>query len=346
MKTIEMFKPGILILIGIFLIGSLVIASADESLLEGGDSFNNAVQIEPVSYDCTISKDNPDYYKIINITPGQKLIIKAGIPAVESGSANRKMELSLYDEENQQLMLDKEHLIPDEIGTLTVFRTTSSIKSSNIFYLKIQEEIRTTDDPYSYTLDISIEDCFDADSQTDAGNIFDTALEITPGDYKGYLEIDDGDDDKDIYVISMQSGENLDVTITPKGYAKFKVIIYDQDRVKASEEISANNGAIVRTSYNSSISQDIYLEINKRLISSDKEYSLVLALEAEEVTETESTESATEKTSVEEASTEEVSIKDTHTEEASGDDSEGLPGFGVVFALGGLLTVICLLMRR
>jgi len=251
------------------------------------------------------------------------------------------MELSLYDEENQQLMLDEEHLIPDEIGTLTVFRTASSIKSSNIFYLKIQEEIRTTDDPYSYTLYISIEDYFDADSQTDAGNIFDTALEITPGDYKGYLEIDDGDDDKDIYIISMQSGENLDVTITPKGYAKFKVIIYDQDRVKASEEISANNGAIVRTSYNSSISQDIYLEINKRLISSDKEYSLILTLEAEEVTETESTESATEETS-----TEEASIEDTYTEEASGDDSEGLPGFEVIFALAGLLTVICLLKRR
>ncbi|MCD4816060.1 MAG: hypothetical protein K8R06_06635 [Methanosarcinales archaeon] len=341
MKTMEMFKPGILILMGIFLIGSLVIASADESLLEGGDSFNNAVQIEPGSYDCNISKDNPDYYKIINITPGQKLIIKADIPAVESGSANRKMELSLYDEENQQLMLDEEHLIPDEIGTLTVFRTASSIKSSNIFYLKIQEEIRTTDDPYSYTLYISIEDYFDADSQIDAGNIFDTALEITPGDYKGYLEIDDGDDDKDIYIISMQSGENLDVTITPKGYAKFKVIIYDQDRVKASEEISANNGAIVRTSYNSSISQDIYLEINKRLISSDKEYSLILTLEAEEVTETESTESATEETS-----TEEASIEDTYTEEASGDDSEGLPGFEVIFALAGLLTVICLLKRR
>ena len=62
MKTMEMFKPGILILMGIFLIGSLVIASADESLLEGGDSFNNAVQIEPGSYDCNISKDNPEYY--------------------------------------------------------------------------------------------------------------------------------------------------------------------------------------------------------------------------------------------------------------------------------------------
>lgn len=341
-----MFKTGILILIGIFLIGSLVIASADESLLEGGDSFNNAVQIEPGIYDCDISKDNPDYYKIINITPGQKLIIKADIPAVKSGSAVRKTELSLYDEENQQLMLDEEHLIPDENVILTVFRTASSIKSSNIFYLKIQEELRTTDDPYFYTLDISIEDYFDAASQTDAGNIFDTALEITPGDYQGYLEIDDGDDDKDIYIISMQSGENLDVTITPKADAKFKVTIYDQDRVKASEEISANNGAIVRTSYNSSISQDIYLEINKRLKSSDKEYSLVLALNAGEVNETESTESATEEASVEETSTEEASIEETSTEEASGDDSEGLPGFGMVFALAGLLTVVCLLKRR
>jgi len=350
MKTRDKIRPVLFILIGMLLFGSIGSVSANESITDGGDSFENAVLLEPGSYNGELSIEDPEYYSITNITPGQKLTIKVDIPEAGLDYPKRNTEIILYDQEKSKLKSEFKGVNGNEFGSLTVYWTSNSNEPSYSFYLKILEKyLASTEGPYSYIVDISIDDCFDADSQTDAGNTFNTALNTTPGEYTSYFEMESGDDKVDIYMLSMESGDKLDVTITPSDDAQFEVNIYDRDRVKMSGEYSANRGAIVKVSETSLSAQDVYIEIKKRLTSSsEKDYSLNIAVE--NGVETEQTESPTEDTSVEETQTEEIETEETEVEETQTEDTSNggssIPGFGLLITVTGLLTVGYLLLRR
>jgi len=360
MKTREKIRHVLFILIGMLLFGSIGSVSANESIIDGGDSFENAVLLEPGSYNGELSIEDLEYYSITNITPGQKLTIKVDIPEAGLDYPRRNPEIILYDQEKSKLKSEFKGVGGNEFGSLTVYWTSNSNEPSYSFYLKILEKyLASTEGPYSYIVDISIDDCFDADSQTDAGNTFDTALNTTPGEYTSYFEMESGDDKVDIYMLSLESGDKLDVTVTPSGDAQFEINIYDQDRIKMSGEYSANKGAIVKISETSPSAQDVYIEIKKRLgTSSDKEYSLNIAVE--NGVETEQTESPTEDTSAEETQTEEIETEETEAGETEAgetqtegtqteDTSNGgssIPGFGLLITVTGILTVGYLLLRR
>lgn len=65
----------------------------------------------------------------------------------------------------------------------------------------------------------------DANSGTDAGGTFSTALAISPGSYTGYLE--KNVDDNDYYKFTVNSGQTISITMTPPSSADFDIYLYN-----------------------------------------------------------------------------------------------------------------------
>lgn len=99
-------------------------------------------------------------------------------------------------------------------------------------------------------LALSIEDRFDGGSSTDAGDDFESALEVKPGTIAGFLRGGDGDDERDYYDIGpVAAGKEIKLKIVPPTDFSYRMTIYDQDRVRKLDKHSANPGAVVRLAW-------------------------------------------------------------------------------------------------
>jgi hypothetical protein len=78
----------------------------------------------------------------------------------------------------------------------------------------------------SYTIDVSLNGQNDAETGGDAGDDIGSATSITPGEYIGYLSIDDVED---WYSFSVNSGQGIYFNIVPMEKSDYDLHLYDPD---------------------------------------------------------------------------------------------------------------------
>jgi hypothetical protein len=208
------------------------------------------------------------------------------------------------------------------------------------FYVTVGLSIRAfKTDGFTYSLDISIEDLYDADSQTDAGDDFDKAIKSSSGSYKGFLAGDYGDDHKDIYQVSLDAGDKLNIKLTPKSDAEYDLSIYNEDRKEVAHTWSESSGVISRLSWTVPSSQDVYFAIERRHDTESREYSFGVSVEAGAIPTPTPTPTPT-STPTEQTQTPVTPSPPKTT------PIPPTPGFEAIFVIAGLLTMVYLLRRR
>jgi len=199
-------------LLAVMLFSSTQVASADPTELPtGGEGFDDAVELQlNDNYEGgSLASYEVEYFFITGIKPGQQVNIRGTFTT--STTYGACVVIDLYDEDRVKLRGIYE--APYGTDTYSFFWTCNSDEESYNYFIRTGSDYGSI---YSRTLEIWIENYYDANSGTDAGNTFDTALGITVGDYDGFLAGTAGDDHEDFYVISLGSGQELDVTITPQ----------------------------------------------------------------------------------------------------------------------------------
>ena len=339
MKRLKMF-----IFVGLVIIGTAGIVSAQQTLPGGGNGFDDAVEIDLGNYMTghDISADAPEHFKLTQrVNAGQLLTIKVTNSAVEYPTiiSNTK----LYDIDRAGLYSDHNNPLRNMNGASrsgSFLWLPGSQESSYTYYLSIGGGgILDTLAGTEYV--IMIEDNFDAGSQTDAGNTFETAMDIVPGTHKGYLSGSQGTDTKDIYRLPVEAGTALTVKVTPPTDGKRGFTLYNEDRIEIATEYPHNPGAIVKTTQEITYSGDIYIGIIP-YYDDYGEYTLDL-----EITTETGVPGGVEQDVIDHEESEDDYLAEYPDEESGLPEEEGrLPGFEVVFTVAGLLSVVFILKRK
>ena len=341
-----MTRLKIFILVGLVLIGTAGIVNAQQTLPYGGNGFYNAIEIDPGSYVTghDIPDDAPEYFKLTQkVNAGQLLTIKVRNPAVEYG--NEISNTKLYNTNRAALYLPYNNPLRNIIGpskSNSLLWLPGSQESSYTYYLTIGGG------GVAYTLEnteylIMIDDNFDAGSQTDAGDTFETAMEITEGTHNGYLSGSHGTDTKDLYRMTVEAGTALTVKVTPPSDRMREFTLYDEDRIEIAAEYPSNPGAIANTTQEITYSGDIYIGITP-YDDDYGEYTLDLEITNETgIAGGEGLEVTDEK---DEAGLPEDEAGLPEDEAGLPEDEGGLPGFEAIFTVAGLLSVAFLLKRK
>jgi hypothetical protein len=257
----------------------LVISSGIQTVsagpLGGGDSFENATEIySGYSADAWLDEGDEEYFYITG-NPGQTLVVKGSI--VSSG--NGKMHQSIYDEDKLVLnALEIKRLGSGHASSSSLMTTSlSSEKEQYKLYIRTKAKQYGSWGGIQYRLDVSVEEHYDANSGTDAGDTFDTAMNITQGNYEGFLSgyydvghggaawssKDRGNDHKDLYKLALESGEKINVKLIPSDDVKLNLKIYNEDRAEENSIQSPDTGVIFRTSWTAPSAQDVYVVIER-----------------------------------------------------------------------------------
>jgi hypothetical protein len=244
---------------------SFGIQTASAGPLGGGDSFENATQIySGHSVEAGLDGGDEDYFYIM-VNAGQTLVVIGSTLDANYGG----IQQSIYGEDKSVL---NEFEIRGALESALLSESLNSEKDSYKLYIRTES---TWDYFQHYSLDVSIEDHYDANSGTDAGDTFDTAMNITQGNYDGFLSgyysvhkgnwdsIDRGTDHKDLYNVSLDAGETINVKLTPPDDVKLKTTIYNQDRAEVNSTESPDTGVITRASWTAPSAQDVYVLIER-----------------------------------------------------------------------------------
>jgi len=257
-------------------------AAAATVLPSGGGDFDTAVAIEPGIYvtDHEIAQNAFEYFKI-SVEAGQGLTVKVTTPAGEYPYAG----VIVYDP--NQAEVGSQVIIGDSLAskTLTWLR---SYEDSSIFYVAVGNEYDANAVGTTYT--VSVDDYYDADSQTDAGGTFDTAFELdSAGTYQGYVVSEyGGTDEVDLYRLRFARGVEVTVTATPPSNATLGVAIYNNNREELAEGYSANDGAIAAASLSEPLASagDLYIEVHAKYETTEEPIAYTLKISTTEGTTT------------------------------------------------------------
>ena len=220
-------------------------AFAQQALLAGGTSFETAVLLESGTYRGSLAEDETTFYRVQG-NAGQEIKIET-----DSGDT----WLTLHNDGKEELQFSGSDRF--------VHWLSNSEKSIHSLYLKISNE--AFEPIESFTLQISLINRYDANSQTDAGDTFEKALNITTGEYQGYLAgtypmmTPKGDDFKDYYRISVKKGVTYTFKVTPPSADKISLELFNLNRESIDEKSSANSGAIVNLSLSPTADTDIFI---------------------------------------------------------------------------------------
>jgi len=266
----------------LLLVGLVGIASAQETLPKGGDDFETAVELELGNYvtDHDISRKTQEYFKLPIVKAGQMLVVKAtNLPTGVDLISNAV----LFNEARAMLVPGYDNPLDNIYGAglIGTYKwLPNSSQDSYGYYISIGGgDVNFTAEGTKY--DISIEDKFDAGSQTDAGDTFEKAMDITLGEYKAYLSGKLGTDTKDFYKVAVNKGETLTAKVTPPSEARMKVVVYDSNRGKLKEEYAPNPGAIITNSLAITRGGDVFVEVScdKYCSNNPINYTLNVAVE-------------------------------------------------------------------
>jgi hypothetical protein len=255
MRAIALF--GILVVVMLF-----GIQTTSAGPLGGGDSFENATLIYS-GYSSEHYYPEGDYYDIeffyTAVNPGQTLVVKGAIVTDEGG----RVVQSIHDE-NRPL---NDHYFVGGFVSDALQWSPNSEKNSYKIYIRIKNSCSGYGSGHGYRLNVTIEDHYDASSGTDAGDTFDATMNISQGSYDGFLSgnyyDDRGTDDKDFYNLSLESGEKINIALTPPDDVKLNLKIYNQDRTVVNSTQSPDKGVITRASWTAPSAQDVYILIER-----------------------------------------------------------------------------------
>ncbi len=247
-----------------------------DPLPKGGDRIETALPLTAGDYatDRVIAKGMREYFSVA-LRPGQTLTVEFRTP----DTANPYAGAAIHGEDGNLLV--KETII-GSAGTLkSITWTPGSMKDEYTYYIGVGNDYDANAEGTAYY--IKVEDNFDTGSATDAAEVFDNALEIEPGKYEGFSSGAMGDDKKDFYAISMNTGQKVSVKVKPETDTGFKVTIFDQDRVNVGSKSPANPGAITRVSWTAPEDQEVvYILVEPKSSpakSSVLKYDLDIAVE-------------------------------------------------------------------
>ncbi len=240
-KKIKIYLSSVLCLVGILSFSS---AFAQQVLPAGGSSFETATLLGPGAYQGSLVEDETTFYRV-QVNSGQEIKIETN-----SGDA----WLYLIDDKKEELQFGGSDKF--------VHWLSNSEKSTRSLYFKISNEAFES---ISFTLQISLTNYYDTNSQTDAGDTFEKALNITTGEYRGYLAgtypmmTPKGDDFKDYYKIPVKKGETYTFKVTPPSTDEISLELFNLNRESIDEKSSANSGAIVSLSLSPTANTDIFV---------------------------------------------------------------------------------------
>lgn len=266
------------VFLGMLLFGVIGIASAQQALPKGGDSFGTAVKLEPGNYQGgSLESREVEYFYVADIKPGQEIKIKGTFTA---GSTTYGANCILYlcDEDRVELggAMEAPYGTP---AVITVSWLSNSDKDTYKYYIKTGSDYNKL---ASHSLEISITDCFDVSSRADAGDSFEKSISIAPGEYTSYLSGEMGTDAKDFYKLSVQKGTTLTVKATPEGEARMRVVVYDNNRRILKDEYAPNPGAIITNSVPITKTGDVFAAVVCDKYCSNNIISYTLNITAEE----------------------------------------------------------------
>lgn len=268
---------GLIALLGVLCVSALGIGlvKAAQALPKGGDAFGTAVTIEPGSYltDREIAQDSYEYFKI-SVKAGQVLTLKFTTPAGGDPYAGGAVYNSLQEKVESEMIIGS-------AGASKTIIWAASAADAGTFYITVGSDYDVNATGVAYV--ISLDDHFDAGSQTDAGNTFETAMVLTaPGEYQGYLATEYlGTDLVDIYKLRVGKGAMVVVTVTPKAVdTRFEVTIYDSNQEELASKSSANKGAIVVVSLTEALTKtaDLYFKVDSKYWTTAEPISYTLKI--------------------------------------------------------------------
>ena len=149
--------------------------------------------------------DKEDWYSL-NLLEGQKITLQLAQP---SGG-----NFTIYLKKPESSSGVGSTTRQDNIRTLQYVAT-----ASGIWYIRVRRSSGEGD----YQLSVDIQNQNDAGSHQDAGNTFDEAIEITTGQFTGFLNISDKDD---CYKIYLQEGQIINLRLIFPPDARFSPFLY------------------------------------------------------------------------------------------------------------------------
>lgn len=228
-------KIKIYLLCAIILIGLLGnYTFAVSTIPVGGSSFGTATLLGPGTYQGSMIEEEITFYRV-QANAGQEIKVEIN---------SNDTWITIFNDKEEELQFGD--------GDEPVYWLPNSDKSTHSLYLKISNEAFAPIE--SFTLKISLINRYDANSQTDAGDTFEKALNITTGEYQGYLSgtyplmTPKGDDFKDYYKLSVKKGITYTFKVTPPSADEIGLELFSVNRESIDEKSSANSGAIVNLS--------------------------------------------------------------------------------------------------
>lgn len=237
-------------------VGTVLFSTAEAKAAEiakGGSAIETAVQITPGQYTgLPLAQDEKTFYKI-PVNAGQELKVVGRFKPETNEYGGTMNTIKLYNEDRKEV--DNEY--DGDGGTngynnVTVYGLVNSEKASQIYYIEVSDDTWGTQ---SGELDVTITDCFDAESKTDAGGSIEKALTIKSGSHKGYLSQDDTDD---YYSVPASAGK-FSIKVTPNSKITPTVEIYDQSKTKIAEQTSVNAGQIFTLTADLTKTENIFI---------------------------------------------------------------------------------------
>lgn len=234
----------------------LCFQTASAGSMNAGDSFDTATLIEPGFYEDEIT-EKEEKYSYIEIKPGQQFIFKTTFDESDLRGSSR-LNVEIFDMDRSKIRTN----VISQGCSKSFYYSTSSKKKSYKFYTKIDLDINEASNA-KYHTSVSIKDHFDANSETDAGDTFNDALSISPGNCEGYLSTnkESGNDLVDHYKLSIQSGDKVTVALTPSEEVHLCLSVYNENRECVKTEDSKDAGSIAKTQWIADSSQDIYIQV-------------------------------------------------------------------------------------
>ena len=245
-------------LLGIFVVTLILILTLFStkvyaaSIPTGGTAIDSAVTITAGTYTVGALTAEEEMYYSISLKAGQELVVTGTFQVAEEyhdyGTNNA---INIYDENKVAIVEEYE-----SAGTLMTASTlANSTKSTYTYYISIADDTWGT---ASGTLGIAVNDRYDANSSTDAGSTFDSAMTVAAGSYTGYLSATDIDD---YYTISGVAG-TISAKVTPAQTGTPSVTIYDANRAELVNEWASNGGQIVTATGEISTNQKVYIKVS------------------------------------------------------------------------------------
>lgn len=240
------------------------------SISTGGSTIDSATAISVGTYSVGALAEKENHFYSISVKAGQELVVSGTFRVVtENEQYGTNDTIEIYNDTKESLV-SKYDTAP---ALITAAALADSSKSVHTYYIRISDDTWGTE---SGELKIAINDRFDANSGTDAGADFDTAMAVAAGSYSGYLSKVDIDD---YYSISAVAG-SISAKITPLKTASPAIKIFDANHKELASEQAGNGGEIITATANISTNQKAYIQItcdiNMGCESEASQYSLVI----------------------------------------------------------------------